>query len=132
MCTMEQLNNADEFTTEVADNSEVADKVAAGGPTPGDLLRSLPGEAQQRGSQYVSANAMQARLFSIYDAAAAAEDALALVQQQLTLTLDRSFYEAEEIATMAAQLDALLAVDAELSAELTAGLAAEEPVSTED
>ena len=125
---MEQPNTTDELTTE-----EVAgDDAATGGPTPGDLLRSLHGEAQQRGSQYVSANAMQARLFSIYDAAAAAEDALALVQQQLTLTLDRSFYEAEEIATMAAQLDALLAVDAELSAELTTGLAAEEPVSSED
>ena len=54
---------------------------------------------------------MQARLFSVYDAAAAAEDALALVQQQLTLTLDRHYYEAEEIEEMAAQLDALLTLD---------------------
>jgi hypothetical protein len=54
---------------------------------------------------------MQARLFSIYDAAAAAEDALAMVQQQLTLTLDRSYYEADEIKSMAAQLDSLLTLD---------------------
>jgi hypothetical protein len=79
--------------------------------TPGDQLRALPDEAQRRGSQFVSAEAMQARLFSVYDAAAAAEDALALVQQQLTLTLDRHYYEAEEIEEMAAQLDALLTLD---------------------
>jgi hypothetical protein len=54
---------------------------------------------------------MQARLFSIYDAAAAAEDALAMVQQQLTLTLDRSYYEADEIKNMAEQLDSLLTLD---------------------
>jgi hypothetical protein len=89
-------------------------EAAVEGPSrsPGDLLRALPGEARQRGSQYVSAQAMQARLFSVYDAAAAAEDALALVQQQLTLTLHRSYYEAEEVTAMAGQLDALLAADA--------------------
>ncbi|MBF6556774.1 MAG: hypothetical protein IVW52_11490 [Acidimicrobiales bacterium] len=81
------------------------------GPTPGDVLRSLPSEAQQRGTRFVSAQAMQAKLFSVYDAATAAEDALALVQQQLTLTLDRSYYEADEIESMAAQLDYLLALD---------------------
>ncbi len=71
-------------------------------PTPGDLLRRLlPTEAEQRGTRFVSAQAMQARLFSVYDAAAAAEDALALVQHQLTLTLNRSYYEASEIETMA-------------------------------
>jgi hypothetical protein len=79
--------------------------------TPGDLLRALPVEAGERGTRFVSAQAMQARLFSVYDAAAAAEGALALVQDQLTLTLDRSYYEAEEIEAMAAQLDALLALD---------------------
>jgi len=81
------------------------------GPTPGDALRSLPTEAQQRGARFVSAHAMQAKLFSVYDAAAAAEDALALVQQQLTLTLDRSYYDADEIESMADQLDYLLALD---------------------
>ncbi len=85
--------------------------VAGGGSTPGDQLRALPDEAQRRGTRFVSAEAMQARLFSVYDAAAAAEDALALVQQQLTLTLDRHYYEAEEIEEMAEQLDALLALD---------------------
>ena len=55
---------------------------------------------------------MQAKLFSVYDAAAAAEDALALVQQQLTLTLNRSYYDAEEIESMASELDSLLALDA--------------------
>ena len=54
---------------------------------------------------------MQARLFSVYDAAAAAEDALALVQDQLTLTLNRSYYEADEIELMATQLDTLLSLD---------------------
>jgi hypothetical protein len=81
-------------------------------PTPGDLLRSLPVEAETRGTRYVSAQAMQARLFSVYDAAAAAEEALAMVQQQLTLTLNRSYYEADEIKDLAAQLDSLLALDA--------------------
>lgn len=80
--------------------------------TPGDQLRALPVEARERGSRLVSAQAMQARLFSIYDAAAAAEDALALVQQQLTITLDRGYYDADEIEKMADELDALLAVDA--------------------
>jgi hypothetical protein len=100
---MEQ-NNSEETTTEVAPTT---------GPsqTPGDLLRTLPAEAQERGTRFVSAHAMQAKLFSVYDAAAAAEDALALVQQQLTLTLDRSYYEADEIESMAAQLDSLLALD---------------------
>ncbi|HEY5097341.1 MAG TPA: hypothetical protein VII46_04800, partial [Acidimicrobiales bacterium] len=81
------------------------------GPTPGDVLRTLPTEAQQRGTRFISAQAMQAKLFSVYDAAAAAEDALALVQEQLTLTLNRSYYDAEEIESMAAQLDSLLALE---------------------
>jgi hypothetical protein len=54
---------------------------------------------------------MQARLFSVYDAATAAEDALALVQQQLTLTLNRGYYEADEIEDMASELDSLLALE---------------------
>jgi len=90
--------------------SETADEDR--GPTPGDVLRTLPTEAQQRGTRFISAQAMQAKLFSIYDAAAAAEDALALVQQQLTLTLNRSYYDAEEIESMATQLDSLLALEA--------------------
>jgi hypothetical protein len=81
------------------------------GPTPGDVLRTLPSEAERRGTRFVSAQAMQAKLFSVYDAAAAAEDALALVQEQLTLTLNRNYYEADEIENMAAELDALLMLE---------------------
>jgi len=94
------------------DQADLEEGVAASRePTPGDLLRSLPTEAHERGTRFVSAQAMQARLFSVYDAATAAEDALALVQQQLTLTLNRSYYEADEIETMADRLDSLLTLD---------------------
>ncbi len=86
--------------------------------SPGDALRALPAEAADRGTRFVSAQAMQARLFSVYDAAAAAEAALALVQDQLTLTLNRSYYEADEIEQMATQLDALLSLD---TVEITSG-----------
>jgi hypothetical protein len=109
-------------TTEQIDTeqSDALDTVAPDRtPTPGDLLRSLPVEAETRGTRYVSAQAMQARLFSVYDAAAAAEEALAMVQQQLTLTLNRSYYEADEIKSLAAQLDSLLALD---SVDLTDAL----------
>jgi hypothetical protein len=92
--------------------------------TPGDVLRTLPSEAQSRGTRFVSAQAMQAKLFSVYDAAAAAEDALALVQEQLSLTLNRNYYEADEIESMAAQLDTLLALE-------SLGLS-EEDLSSED
>lgn len=94
------------------------------GRTPGDVLRTLPSEAQSRGTRFVSAQAMQAKLFSVYDAAAAAEDALALVQEQLSLTLNRNYYEADEIESMAAQLDTLLALE-------SLGLS-EEDLSSED
>ena len=93
-------------------DQEHAEQAATDGPvTPGDALRALPAEAADRGTRFVSAQAMQARLFSVYDAAAAAEDALALIQDQLTLTLNRSYYEASEIEQMAEQLDDLLALD---------------------
>jgi hypothetical protein len=95
-------------------------------PTPGDQLRALPAEAQQRGTRFISAQAMQARLFSVYDAAAAAEDALDLVQQQLTLTLNRSYYEADEIETMAAQLDSLLMLESLDLSEADLDLVSEE------
>jgi hypothetical protein len=102
----------DQDTQQGSTEQDSADEVSEDRePTPGDLLRSLPAEAETRGTRFVSAQAMQARLFSIYDAAAAAEDALAMVQQQLTLTLDRSYYEADEIANMAEQLDSLLTLD---------------------
>jgi hypothetical protein len=95
--------------------------------TPGDMLRALPAEAQQRGSRLVSAQAMQARLFSVYDAAAAAEEALALVQHQLTVTLDRGYYEADEIESLASRLDSLLTLETLDSLELSDdGLVAED------
>ncbi len=108
-----------------AGESEATETV--GRATPGDMLRALPAEAEQRGTRLVSAQAMQARLFSVYDAAAAAEDALALVQRQLTVTLDRGYYEADEIEHLAAELDALLTLETLDSLELTDdGLVTEE------
>ncbi len=108
---MERNSGAEQMEQDEA--GQVPDVATTQGrtPTPGDALRTLPTEAQRRGTRFVSAQAMQAKLFSVYDAAAAAEDALALVQQQLTLTLDRSYYDAEEIESMATQLDSLLALD---------------------
>ena len=93
------------------DQEHAGQETTSDAGTPGDALRALPAEAADRGTRFVSAQAMQARLFSVYDAAAAAEDALALVQNQLTLTLNRSYYEADEIEQMAQQLDGLLALD---------------------
>ena len=109
-------NERDQEQTESVDSEETVTRppdetIEDRGPTPGDVLRTLPTEAQQRGTRFISAQAMQAKLFSVYDAAAAAEDALALVQEQLTLTLNRSYYDAEEIESMAAQLDSLLALE---------------------
>jgi hypothetical protein len=105
----------EQMTAETAEQSAAAE--VTGPVTPGDALRALPVEAAGRGTRFVSAEAMQARLFSVYDAAAAAEEALSLVQQQLSLTLNRSYYEAEEIEQMAAQLDRLLALDTAVRAE---------------
>ena len=107
--TEEQVVTEEQTVTALSDSAESAAEGRT--PTPGDLLRSLPVEAETRGTRYVSAQAMQARLFSVYDAAAAAEEALAMVQHQLTLTLNRSYYEAEEIKNLAAELDSLLALD---------------------
>jgi hypothetical protein len=112
-------------TRESPETSEETDMSEETTMTPGDQLRALPTEAQQRGTRFVSAQAMQARLFSVYDAAAAAEDALALVQQQLTLTLNRSYYEADEIETMATELDSLLALESMGLTEGDLGLDAE-------
>ncbi len=115
---MEQIEQEREQNVEqpvsMEQSNEVSTEQTSGErrePTPGDVLRTLPTEAQQRGTRFISAQAMQAKLFSVYDAAAAAEDALALVQQQLTLTLNRSYYDADEIEKMASQLDSLLALE---------------------
>jgi hypothetical protein len=117
----------EEMEVEQQTEAEPSDRMAVGSeaqveagarPTPGDALRALPTEAQRRGTRFVSAQAMQAKLFDVYDAAAAAEEALALVQQHLTLTLNRNYYEADEIESMAAQLDSLLTLESlELSGE---------------
>jgi hypothetical protein len=120
---------------EVEGGMDSASEANADGPveeslvSPGDALRSLPVEAERRGTRYVSALAMQARLFSVYDAAAAAEGALALVQDQLTRTLDRRYYMADEIEEMAAELDALLALD---SIEVTGRAAGAESLTDDD
>jgi hypothetical protein len=110
---MEQVANGDMSMDDVDANRTETEAERVGPEdrdvTPGDMLRALPIEAQMRGTRFVSAQAMQARLFSVYDAAVAAEDALALVQQQLTLTLNRGYYDADEIESMASRLDSLLA-----------------------
>jgi hypothetical protein len=113
---MEQMSKEQTTSEQTEIGEDAAGAVSAADTvqverTPGDILRTLPSEAQSRGTRFVSAQAMQAKLFSVYDAAAAAEDALALVQEQLSLTLNRNYYEAEEIESMAAQLDTLLALE---------------------
>ena len=105
----EQITDSEQAEREPVERS--APEMEEAQLSPGDALRALPIEAGRRGTRFVSAQAMQARLFSVYDAAAAAEGALALVQSQLTLTLDRIYYEAEEIESMARQLDSLLALE---------------------
>ena len=77
----------------------------------GDQIRALVGEAGERGAPMVSAQAMQARLFRIYDTVTG--EALALVQRHLGLTLDRTWYSAEEITALADQIDMLQSVPAE-------------------
>ena len=82
-------------------------------------LRSLVPEAESRGAPMVSAEAMQARLFEIYDEASTSPEALELVHQHLRLTLDRTWYSAEEVAAVADQLDWLLAVDGTRAPDVT-------------
>lgn len=71
----------------------------------------------------VSAQIMQAKLFSVYEDASAEPEALALVQRHLQLTLERSWYSAQEVEELADQLDWLLGlatsdlVDAEPDAD---------------
>jgi hypothetical protein len=76
--------------------------------TPADLIRGLATESAMRGAPMVSANAMQTKLFRIYDAVSDVPDALALVQRHLGLTLDRNWYSTEEIHTLADQLDQMM------------------------
>jgi hypothetical protein len=65
----------------------------------------------------VSAEAMQTRLFDVYDDVVNAPDALTLVQNHLKLTLERTWYNADEVGKLADQVDWLLAADIGLSLE---------------
>lgn len=101
------------FEEDVEDQGEAAGAVGAPPapePTgrPADRIRAAVGESAARGAPMVSAQLMQAKLFSVYDDAAAVPEALALVQQQLRLTLDRTWYSAHEVEDLADQLDWML------------------------
>jgi hypothetical protein len=112
---MEQSDDPIETTggTTVAAPDEATTQVGA----PADRIRSLVTESETRGAPMVSAQAMQARLFAVYDDASAMPDALALVQRHLVLTLDRTWYSAEEVGQLADRLDWLLGLGA-LEAEI--------------
>jgi uncharacterized protein YbjT (DUF2867 family) len=75
---------------------------------PADRIRQAIELSAARGAPMVSAPIMQARLFSVYDDARAEPEALALVQRHLQLTLERSWYSAQEVEELADQLDWLL------------------------
>jgi hypothetical protein len=81
---------------------------SAGGEGPGSGIRSLAAEAEARGAPMASAESMQSRLFTLYDAASAVPEALELVQRQLQLTLGRTWYSREEIDRLADEIDRLL------------------------
>jgi hypothetical protein len=83
--------------------------VAAEQGIPSQRLRETVYEAQVRGAPMVSARAMQARLFDIYDDVSSVPAALALVQHHLRLTLERTWYSDHEIEQIAAELDTLMA-----------------------
>lgn len=85
--------------------------------TPGSRIRLLTTESEARGTPMVSAEAMQTRLFDVYDDVVNAPDALTLVQNHLKLTLERTWYNADEVGKLADQVDWLLAADIGLSLE---------------
>jgi hypothetical protein len=74
-------------------------------------VRSLVVEASDRGAGTVSAEALQSRLFEIYDEVLTSPEALELVQQHLRRTLDRTWYGADEVAALADQIDWFLTVE---------------------
>jgi hypothetical protein len=76
--------------------------------SPAGRLRALIGETEARGAPMVSSQSLQNRLFEIYDAASAVPEALALVQHNLGLTLDRTWYTSAEIEALADQIEWLL------------------------
>lgn len=99
---MEQLSGS----TATADTVEEAAPEVSG---PAHHLRALVDETAARGAPMVSSQALQRRLFEVYDAASAVPEALSLVQHNLGLTLDRTWYSAVEVGTLADQIDHLLA-----------------------
>ncbi|MHB8219468.1 MAG: hypothetical protein ACYDHU_04000 [Acidimicrobiales bacterium] len=92
--------------------AQVSGGASGGDASAGDRIRDLVAESVARGAPMISAVAVQGRLFAVYDDASAVPDALALVQRHLGLTLDRNWYNPQEIETLAGQLDGLLAVGA--------------------
>lgn len=95
---------------------------AVSGASAGDELRRLVEQATERGAPMVSSQAMQAGLFRVYDRASVDADALALVQRHLGLTLDRTWYSAEEVEALAGELDGLLGDAADISADIADAL----------
>jgi hypothetical protein len=76
--------------------------------SPAGRLRALIAETEVRGAPMVSSQSLQNRLFEIYDAASAVPEALALVQHNLALTLERTWYTSAEIEALADQIEWLL------------------------
>lgn len=99
----EQVDACGEKTGEVGEA-----RVLAASGRPADRIRLAVEESAARGAPMVSAQLVQAKLFSVYDDAVAVPEALTLVQQHLRLTLDRTWYSAKEVEDLADQLDWLL------------------------
>ncbi len=101
--------------SEGSEGTVAAVDLAGGGSipvTPADGIRSAVAEAEARGAPMVSAQALQAKLFGVYDDARAEPAALELVQRHLALTLERTWYSGEEVSRLADQLDWLLGLAA--------------------
>lgn len=128
---MEQVHAVEDVEPAQPINDVVIDpvvttRIASGAPedaSPGDQLRSLIEEATLRGSPVVSALAMQWRLFRIYDAVSVVPDALALVQRQLGLTLDRNWYSTADIVALADEIDRCMSLVPDAVADVEAVLA---------
>ena len=97
-------NGGNTSTMATFDVAGVQDQAA-----PAQRVRDLVAETEIRGAPMISSQALQRRLFEVYDAASAVPEALALVQHNLGLTLDRTWYSAAEIEGLADQIDWLLA-----------------------
>ena len=91
-------------------------------------IRLLNAEAEERAPPMASAEAMQARLFEIYDEALRNPEALELVQRHLQLTLSRTWYSADEVVALADQLDWLLGVSTPAGADPAIAGTADRPV----